>query len=768
MCRFIFAVFLLLSFCVNAQDFNNFKSLKSSGEVPQKFMTSSTEKYNKEVEKMSTKEQNRLRRTKKQFYLESSFIIDDMLLSGKVMFNDPVGIYINKVMDELLKNDQELRRKVEVYVIKSNEVNAFTTNNGIIFVTIGLVAQIENEAELAFILCHELTHFVNQHNLNEYVENTNIRSGRGTYRGTNLDDKLLARSNYSKKQESEADLQGLQRFLKSGYDPSTLDGVFDVLQYSHLPFDELPYKKSFIETPNLKFPSSYYLKKTKEIEASGNDDSLATHPAVKLRREAVADKVKGYDSKGKSKFIIGEKEFNTAQKQCRFEMCNVFLHYFNFEAAIYNSYLLMQDDPNSLFLKKCIGKSLYGLSKYANSDRYDEAHEDYDDVQGSSQQVYYLFDKMQHSELNVLTVAYLYSLKKQYPEDKEIAALTEDIFSELPKYYDDKSFFSTSPRPANLDSLLKADTLTKVTEETKKTDADNDDDDQGKAKSLKKKSKYDKINAEAKKKEVTSTNNYLKYAFVDLLKDPGFVSDYDKAIVTWNKKKKQKEYEETDEYKKVQTKKERREKRNGVALGLKKIVIVNPFYYKVDESKKNNPVKLVASENAQKDFNNEIKNNATLSGLNYELLDKKDLTPKSADLFNDLSVLNSYISEAGKHDDMHFVNYMTDDIQSLTKKYGTKYFDWTGIVSYREHNISASTMNLYLSCFTIFLPPLFIYAVYNSVRPHYNTYVYSEIINLETGEQKHNYVKKIKFKDRPDVVNSALYDLYLQYKKTNN
>jgi len=764
-CNILFIAVLLSSFCAKSQDFNNYKSIKSSGEVPKKFLTSSTEKYNKEVEKLSDKEKKRLRVTKKQFFLETSFIVDDMLLSGKVMFNDPVSIYINKVVDELLKDDKELRGKVEVYVIKSNEVNAFTTNNGIIFVTLGLVAQVENEAELAFIICHELTHFVKQHNLNEYVENTNIQSGRGSYRGTNLDDKLLARSNYSKKQESEADLLGLERFLKSNYDPSTLDGVFDVMQYSHLPFDELPYKKSFIETSNLKFPNAYFLKKTKEIEAVGNDDSLATHPAVKLRREAVLEKLKGQEFKGRKKFILDEKEFFIAQKLCRYEMCNIFLHYREYEAAFYNCYLLMQDEPNSTFLKKCIAKSLYGLSKYANSSRYEEAHVDFDDIQGSSQRVYYFFDKMKHSELNVLAVEYLYSLKKQYPEDKEIAALTEDIFSELPKYFDDKSFFSRTNRPANLDSLIAADTLSKIAENNKINEGDDDNNKEGNgiSKPVKKKNKYEKINSEVKKKDLTDKNNFIKYAFVDLLKDTAFNSDYNKAIETWTERKKQREYEETTEYKKAKAKKDRKEKLNGVALGLNKIVIVNPFYFKVDQSKRKNPVKLVASENAQKELNNEVKNNATLAGLNYQLIDKKDLKPESADLFNDLSVLNYYIIETAKHDDMHYVNYMTDEIQALTQKYGTNYFNWVGIVSYREH--LAGLGGVSSTCLTILFPPLFPFALYNTVRPHYNTYIYSEVINIKNGTTINNLVSKIKYKDRLDVINSTLYDIYLQYKK---
>jgi hypothetical protein len=764
-CRFrAFIVLLAMwSLSASAQDFNNYKPLRSSGEVPKKFLTSSTQKYNSEVEKLSKKEKARLRRTKKQFFLENSFIIDDMLLSGKVLFNDPVGIYVNKVMDEILKDDKDLRGKIEVYIIKSNQVNAFTTNNGIIFVTLGLVAQVESEAELAFVLCHELTHYTQQHVLNEYVENTEIKSGRGSYRGTNLDDKLLARSNYSKKQESEADLKGLERFLKTSYNASsgTFDGVFNVLQYSHLPFDELPYKKSFIETNSLKLPNAYFLKKTKEIEASGNDDSLATHPAVKLRREAVLDKMKGVDVKGRKKYLVGEKDFSLAQKLCRYEMCNIFLHYREYEACFYNAYLLMQDDPKSLYLQKCVAKSLYGLSKYANSDRYDEAHEDYKDVQGSSQQVYYMFDKIKHSELNAIAVEYAYTIKLQHPEDKEIAAIAEDIFNELPEYFENKSFFSKAQRPANLDSMLAGDTLSKDPDMKKSKDEGDDDDDD---KVVKKKNKYQKIGAEEKKKQekkdLEDKNYFIKYAFVDLLKDSSFSKDYDKAVETWRERKKEADYEETREYKKAQAKLEKNKKNKG--LRLNKVVIVNPFYYKVDESKRSNPIKLVASENAQKDLNNQIRTNAKLAGLNFQLIDKKDLRPNASELFNDLSVLNYYMIENGNHEDMHFVNYMSDDLQALTEKYGTKYFNWVGVVSLK---LQANYINLYTPCLGLFAPTTLPYLIYASYRAHYNTYLYSQVIDLSSGETINNTIRKIKFRDRADIVSSTLYDVYYQYKK---
>jgi len=84
-----------------------------------------------------------------------------LLLSGDKLFNDPLTIYVNKVADELLKNEPELRKKIKIYVTKSSDVNAHAFDKGFIFINVGLLAQLENEAQLAFILSHEINQIKN-------------------------------------------------------------------------------------------------------------------------------------------------------------------------------------------------------------------------------------------------------------------------------------------------------------------------------------------------------------------------------------------------------------------------------------------------------------------------------------------------------------------------------------------------------------------------------------------------------------------------------
>ena len=52
--------------------------------------------------------------------------------------------------------------------IRDLEINAFALPNGSIYVTTGLLSRMENEAQLAGVLAHEVTHVTNRHTYLEY------------------------------------------------------------------------------------------------------------------------------------------------------------------------------------------------------------------------------------------------------------------------------------------------------------------------------------------------------------------------------------------------------------------------------------------------------------------------------------------------------------------------------------------------------------------------------------------------------------------------
>ena len=168
----------LLPLLAYSQDFNQYKPLQSRWSIPADFTGRASQKYYKDLASIDSKESRFNKRSKKDFYLESNFGIGDFLTSGRVLFNDQASAYLSEIMDVLLKDDQALRKQIRIYVVKSPAVNAFTTNNGIIFVTMGLLSRLENEAQLAWVLSHEVVHYREQHVIDSYVKGQEIKKSK--------------------------------------------------------------------------------------------------------------------------------------------------------------------------------------------------------------------------------------------------------------------------------------------------------------------------------------------------------------------------------------------------------------------------------------------------------------------------------------------------------------------------------------------------------------------------------------------------------------
>lgn len=148
-------------------------------------------------------------------------------------------------------------------------MNAIAFNDGLVLINLGLIAQRRNEAQLALILCHEFTHFVNNDAIELFLESKEIDNGTGIYSNTTFSDKMLYKSTYSQERETNADLEGLEYYKKTNYSLKPINGVFDVLKYSYLPFDDIAFDSSYFEFDNFIFPTEYKLKSINPISADG-------------------------------------------------------------------------------------------------------------------------------------------------------------------------------------------------------------------------------------------------------------------------------------------------------------------------------------------------------------------------------------------------------------------------------------------------------------------------------------------------------------------
>lgn len=774
----LFSLLALTSVLAVAQDFNNYQLLEAKGEIPGDFLLSTTEKVEAGRENtISEDEKKATRKTKEEFLLGSNFIINRLLGSGRVLFNDPVSEYLNEVMDNILEHNPDLKYKVRVYAVKSSSVNAFATHDGIIMVNLGLLAQLETEAQLAYILCHELIHYQNKHVIDVYLENDQIEKGKGSYRGTTLSERILSSSNYSKEIETEADMEGLKLFLKTDYSTESVKYVFDVLHYAYLPFDDIEFEKSFFESEHLIFPAELFLEEVADFSPfEEEDDSRSSHPSTYRRKMAVTSELEGDPGEGEKDYLVSKEKFDTIRKICRFELSNLYLKNEEYEMAIYNSYMLLKDNPDSKYLKKNICKALYCISKYSNNNDFYSVHTRYKKAEGSSQQLYHLFEKMTPKERNALALRYAWLASKKYPEDEDLKKITNDLMKSLVDEYYEKGFFketisekekselSEQGKKNENDTLkteklkLEEEIIAKESEEGKKEEVLEE-------RKEKKLSKYEKIRKRTYGDEEADIKNtkeeYIRFAFVDLFNSSDdFKTKMEDYIA---KKPEKKEYDGSGNAKlsKEDLKKARMIKKRGHALGIGRVVIVSPYFMNMD-LRKGEDVWYEKSEAGTLDYIEKIKTSANLMGLETELVAIPEMDINSVDKFNDLAFLNNWLDTRFYHLDQEIVDMEAEKLKQLIEKYDTRYFCWTGLVNLRKRNIGS----IFTVCAGIFIPYFLPFAIYSAAKPHYETYFYCIVFDFETSESVMSVYDQFNQGDALDYVNVHLYDVLYQIKSS--
>ncbi len=714
-----------MAFCLTgglfAQTGFQYIPLESKGKIPFDFTTSATRKYLNKVEQIPHTANEHTRKNCNDFYLESSFVVDNLLLSGKVLFNDPISHYVQDIAKILLKDDLATFNQMRFYAVRSETINAFATHDGIILFNVALLAHLKNEAQLAFILAHEITHFKEQHALDLFLEASaeeeQYKDKKSFFKHRKTISPTLSSNDYSKELEMEADAQGFDLFKQSGYAYDGIDGIYDILKFSEQAFDNKSFHKSFFETHHLKFPASYQLHEVAAITGIDEEENNieSTHPSIAQRREAMAKKVNLQKDKKGTQFLVSEEAFYSLRNIARYELNEYYLRSFNFYPAIYNAYLLSDaPDADQSYLKKVIAKSLYGLVKFRNSGQRINTMVPYQEAEGAYQQLCYFLNKLKDDELNVLALQYAWQLKPLFPDDQEFQTMTDELFQEMVSlHYDSEKVFYKKNASKN---------------------------------------HVKPLNASFNKEE----NDFIRYAFVDFLKDPAFVNQFKEYSSQKLKKVKElaKEDHLLENKKRRIIKKEIREQLvKGQALGQQKILVVNPYYLKLDFRTPDNEINRLASEKARGSLLEMIKDNTRKATIKAPILDFTLLSQHDVSSFNDLKQLTEWFNHQTETD-FPFIAFNQNKVDAIAKKYDTDYILWLGV-------IAGETRKDMLGLFSkIYTHP--VYGFLDVFQPSKKSVIFALVLNAKTGATEMVKLNQVKKADSSDLLNAHLYDLFYQ------
>ena len=126
-------------------------------------------------------------------------------------------------------------------VLNSNILNAFAAPGGYIFVTTGLLAQLKDEAQLACVLGHEITHVSQRHVIKEIQKSRIANAAIPSYakasaekaqwmkQVTDLAIQMIWKG-LSREDELESDRLGIEIASKAGYDAAVFLEVLEMLK----------------------------------------------------------------------------------------------------------------------------------------------------------------------------------------------------------------------------------------------------------------------------------------------------------------------------------------------------------------------------------------------------------------------------------------------------------------------------------------------------------------------------------------------------------
>ena len=83
--------------------------------------------------------------------------------SGMLYQDRELEAYLNGVASKLQPPEAYERIPFRILVLKNPYCNAFALPNGYIYVHTGILARMDNEAQLATLLAHEMTHATHRH-----------------------------------------------------------------------------------------------------------------------------------------------------------------------------------------------------------------------------------------------------------------------------------------------------------------------------------------------------------------------------------------------------------------------------------------------------------------------------------------------------------------------------------------------------------------------------------------------------------------------------
>ncbi len=149
--------------------------------------------------------------------------------------------YLNEVGQKLVSVCDRKDIQYRFTVIQSDQINAFAAPGGYVYFYTGVLSMMDNEAEMAAVMAHEISHVVARHGAKRLQATMGAAMAYELVMGDSKSKTFQAAvgvgmnllfAGYSRENEREADEYAVTYMVRAGYDPAAMETMFDKLASS--------------------------------------------------------------------------------------------------------------------------------------------------------------------------------------------------------------------------------------------------------------------------------------------------------------------------------------------------------------------------------------------------------------------------------------------------------------------------------------------------------------------------------------------------------
>lgn len=332
---------------------SDYEVIQFSGELPDQFLVEDpSNSVGVDLNLYDTQVNNP---AKEKFRAVTDFAQREILLSGLVYFNDPIVGHVKSVAKRLLANHPQ-GNEIKIFITRNTGLSATAWEDGTLFISVGLLSRLENDDQLAFVIAHEFSHFLEGHPFYQYVEKMKVKSVQ-----KRTLDKLRTRLAYSKSHEFEADAKALQIMKTSPFDGREGRKVIQLLLGTNQihSLDPSRLNSKAFDFTNVKKCFGY---ESKTFMLSDRNSEVPDHfPLLYLqqREDQLFQALPGGESLAEpSEAFLGIRDI------AHFELVENLFNESNFVRSIYESLILQKKYPLNVYLRSKIAESLYNISLF--------------------------------------------------------------------------------------------------------------------------------------------------------------------------------------------------------------------------------------------------------------------------------------------------------------------------------------------------------------------------------------------------------------------